>query len=283
MKKHTTVVLSLITVFLLSLTLLPAAQASDLAPFAGQSGSLRIAGGTAHIQVMKEVAREIITFNPDIRISIAGGGSGLGIRQVGEGLIDIGNAGRYSTDQEIQKYQLVIFQWAVDGVAAIVHPDNPVRNLTGKQLQDIFSGAIRNWKEVGGGDHAINLYSRDASSGTRQVFWKKGLHKEEISQRANIVVSNGAMKTAIGHDPHGIGYVSVGHIDKTVAPVALDGVAPTLDNVRTGKYKVARGLYSLTRGTPHGLAALFLDYLYSKSGEEIIAAKGFIPVPRENR
>jgi phosphate transport system substrate-binding protein len=86
------------------------------------------------------------------------------------------------------------------------------------------------------------------------------------------------MKTAVAQDPYAIGYVSVGHIDTSVAPVALDGVAPTLDNVKQGKYKVARGLYSNTKGDPGGLAKTFIDYLNSDEGRKIVAQKGFIPV-----
>jgi len=250
----------------------------DLAPFAGQKGSLRIAGGTAHISVMKEAARQISDFNPEIRISIAGGGSGLGIKQVGEGLVDIGNAGRKPTEEEIKKYNLQLFKWAVDGVGAVVNPQNIVQSLTGRQLQDIYSGKISNWKEVGGVDRQINLYSRDEASGTRKVFWKKALAKGDIAARANVVVSNGAMKTAVAGDPYAIGFISVGYMDRSVAPVALDGVKPTLDTVRSGEYKVARGLYSLTKGAPTGLAKIFLTFIMSPSGQQIVADKGFIPV-----
>ncbi|MCP3951460.1 MAG: phosphate ABC transporter substrate-binding protein, partial [Desulfobacterales bacterium] len=79
-------------------------------------------------------------------------------------------------------------------------------------------------------------------------------------------------------DPYAIGYVSVGHIDESVAPVALDGVVPTLENVKQGKYKVARGLYSNTKGDPQGLIQKFIDYLYSAEGQQLVAEKGFIPV-----
>ena len=86
------------------------------------------------------------------------------------------------------------------------------------------------------------------------------------------------MKTAVAQDPYAIGYVSVGHIDKSVAPVALDGVTPTLDNVKAGRYKVARGLFSNTKGEPRGLAKKFIDYLYSDQGRKLIVQNGFIPV-----
>ncbi len=266
----------MLSLFLFAFTL--PALASDTGAFVGQKGVLKIAGGTAHIPVMKEAAKIIMTENPDIRITIAGGGSGVGIKQVGEGLIDIGNAGRKATDKEIESYNLHMVKWAIDGVGVVVNPKNSVTALTTVQLQDVFSGKIVNWKDLGGEDREINLYDRDSASGTRSVFWKKALKKAEVSKKANVVVSNGAMKTAIAGDPYGIGYVSVGHIDETIVPVALDGVVPNLETVKNGTYGVARGLYSLTKGEPTGLAQLFLEYMLSPAGQQLVVANGFIPV-----
>jgi len=254
------------------------AIAGDLDAFTGQSGVLKIAGGTAHIPVMKEVAQKIMEANPDIKITIAGGGSGVGIKQVGEGIIDIGNSGRKATDEEVAAYGLVQHKWAIDGVGAVVNPKNPVTALSFAQLQDIFAGKISNWKEVGGEDKDINLYDRDAASGTREVFWKKALNQIDVSTKANVVVSNGAMKTAIAGDPYGIGYVSVGHIDDTVAALALDGVKADLENVKSGKFTVSRGLYSITKGEAQGLAKSFLDYMMSDSGQQVVKDKGFVSV-----
>lgn len=269
---------SIIAVFLFLFSVSGSFASDDLSSFAGEKGALRIAGGTAHIPVMKEAARQIINFNPKIQISIAGGGSGLGIKQAGEGLVDIGNAGRKPSDEEVSKFNLKLLKWAVDGVGVVVHPSNTIQNLTSDQLRNIFSGKVTNWKEVGGSDQRINLYTRDEASGTRKVFWKKALAKGDIAAKASVVVSNGAMKTAVAGDPFGIGYVSVGHMDRSVAPVALDGVSPTLEKVRNGEYKVARGLYSLTKGEATGMAKLFLDFITSPTGQQIIADKGFIPV-----
>ena len=254
------------------------AFAGNLDLFEGMKGTLRIAGGTAHIPVMKEAAKRIMTFNDDIQIIIAGGGSGVGIKQVGEGLVDIGNSGRKPTDKEINKYQLKMFKWAIDGVGVVVNPGNKVKALSKAQLVDIFSGKINNWKSIGGVDKAINVYTRDKASGTRAVFWKKALDKGEITAKANFVVSNGAMKSAISSDPYAIGYVSVGYIDESVAPVALGGVVPTLENVKQGKYQIARGLYSNTKGEPSGLTKKFIDFIFSPEGQKIASEKGFIPV-----
>jgi len=247
--------------------------------FKGAEGTLRIAGGTAHIPTMKVVAEEIRAVAPDLKIAIAGGGSGVGIKKVGEGLVDIGNAGRKASEAEIQKYGLVPHKWAIDGIAVVVNPANPVHDLNRTVVADIFAGRITNWKSVGGADKPIHLYTRDEASGTRKVFWKKLLHKSAISPKANFVNSNGAMKRAIAGDALGIGYMSAGFVDGSVTGVAIDGVAPTRENIQAGTYPYARGLYSITKGEPKGNAKAFIDYLMSDHVQhEIVPAKGFIPV-----
>jgi phosphate transport system substrate-binding protein len=219
-----------------------------------------------------------MTMNPEIQISIAGGGSGAGIKQAGEGLVDIGNSGRKPSDQEISQYGLRLFQWAIDGVSIIVNPGNKVGALTPEQVKDIYAGKITNWKEVGGIDKRINLYTRDDASGTREVFWKTALKEGQIAANANIIASQGAMKAAVSQDPFGIGYISAGFIDESVAAVAFDGVMPSRQTVKEGKYAIARGLYSSTKGEPTGLTRKFLDYLLTAEGQQIVAEQGFIPV-----
>jgi phosphate transport system substrate-binding protein len=274
--RHTMMLIGIMVLGLSGFTGLCAAGELDV--FAGEKDVLRISGGTAHIPVMKMAAQKIMTFNPGIQITIAGGGSGAGIKQVGEGLVDIGNSGRQATQGEVSKYGLKMYKWAIDGVAAVTHPDNPVKALSTEQLQGIFSGKIVSWKAVGGEDHPINVYTRDAASGTRSVFWKKALKKSDITAKANVVVSNGAMKTAVNKDPYSIGYVSVGFIDPGVAPLSLDGITPTMDTVKSGQYTVARGLFSNTKGEARGLAKKFIEYLLGPDGQALAAAKGFIPV-----
>jgi len=267
-----------VVVFSLLCLLVAPCFGQALDAFEGQKGTLKIAGGTAHIPVMKEAAKRIMIRHKAIVITVAGGGSGLGIKQVGEGLVDIGNSGRKPKPAEIERYGLKLFKWAIDGVAVVVNPANKINSLTKRQLKGIFSGKIDNWSNLGGVKHAITVYTRDEASGTRAVFWQKALDKGDISAKALFVQSNGAMKTAVANDPYGIGYVSVGHMDETVAPVALDGISPSLEAVKNGQYNVARGLYSNTKGEPTGLTRLFIDYLLSAEGQQIAANKGFIPV-----
>ena len=266
-----------IFLLLLPLALLYGAKATD--SFAGYEGTLRIAGGTAHIPIMKIVAKEIHEANPAIRIAIAGGGSGVGIKKVGEGLVDIGNAGRKPSREEIERYKLVPYKWAVDGIAVVVNPSNSVKSLSSKQIRKIFSAEISNWKELGGKDAKIDIYTRDRASGTRKVFWKKILKKGDISAKASFVNSNGAMKRAVANDPAAIGFMSAGFIDSSVCGVAIDGVRPDRDNILSGKYPYKRGIYSISKGEAKGLKKAFIDYLYSEHVQhDIVAKKGFIPV-----
>ena len=228
------------------------ARADALAPFAGLKGTVDIAGGTAHIPVMKEAAKRIMTANPELRITVAGGGSGVGVQQVGEGLVQIGNTGRALSAEEVAKYGLVSFPFAIDGVAVVVHPGNTVAGLTAQQVRDIYAGVVANWKDVGGADAPIHLYTRDEASGTREVFWEKLLKKGAIAPAANVVASNGAMKTAVAQDKDAIGYVSIGHIDATMRAPLLDGIAPTQENASSGAYPITRKLYMNTKGEPVG-------------------------------
>lgn len=268
-------------VLLLGIALIPinkATQAGEMDRFKGMSGTINIAGGTAHIPVLKDAVKRVMSFNPKIKITIAGGGSGVGIQKVGEGLVDIGNSGRKPKDTEIKKYGLKLFPWALDGVAVVLNKKNKLSSFRSRQVQDIYSGKITNWKDVEGNDATINLYTRDEASGTRAVFWKKMLKKGNVSSKANVVPSNGAMKVAVANDPNAIGYISIGHIDETVKAPIVDGVKPSQETVLNGEYKVVRKLYSNTKGEPKPLVKAFIDYIMGPEGEKIIKKHNFIPI-----
>jgi len=261
--------------FLPSLT-----QATDLNKFDGLSGTINISGGTAHIPVMKQAAKSIMKTNGDIRITIAGGGSGVGAQQVAKGLVDIGNTGRPLKPSEA-KHGLVSLPFAIDGVAAIINPANPIEALTSQQVIDIYSGKITNWNQLGGDNRTINIFTRDEASGTRAVFAKKLLNNVALAGYANVVPSNGAMKTAIARDPAAIGYSSVGYIDQTVKAPMLDNVHPSNEACASGQYPVVRKLYMNTKGAPQGLTRVFVDYIFSPQGAEYIRSSGYIPVSNQ--
>jgi phosphate transport system substrate-binding protein len=268
-------------VFLLIALLAPAqgsAAEASLQPFVGLEGAIAIAGGTAHIPVMNDAAKNIMTFNPKIRITVEGGGSGVGVQKVGEGLVDIGNTGRPLSEEEVAKYGLKSFPFALDGVAVVVHPSNPVSSLTAQQVRDIFAGKITGWKDIGGTDAAIHLFTRDEASGTREVFWEKLLKKRPVVESANVVPSNGAMKTAIAQDKDALGYVGIGHVDAGVKAVILDGVAPTQETSMNGSYPVVRKLFMNTKGEPSKLVKAFIDYILSGDGAALSKKHGYIPL-----
>lgn len=254
--------------------------AGELDAFKGKKGKIDIAGGTAHIPVMKGAARQIMEANPAIRITVAGGGSGVGVQKVGEGLVEIGNTGRPLKEKEIAQYGLVSFPFAIDGVAAAVNPKNPVHALDQEQLIDIFAGKVKNWKEVGGDDAPITIYVREDGSGTRETFEERGLNKGKSAASANVINSNGSMKTAIAQDPNAIGYVGIGHLDESVRGLAIGGKEPTQENAANGQYPITRLLYMNTKGQPKGLVEDFVEYIYSPAGAELIKAAGYIPRPK---
>ncbi|GHV08226.1 phosphate ABC transporter substrate-binding protein [Campylobacterota bacterium] len=251
--------------------------AGDLDTFKGLKGDIDIAGGTAHIPVMKEAAKRIMNANRSVRITVAGGGSGVGVQKVGEGLVQIGNTGRALKDGEIEKYALVTYPFAIDGVAAAVNPKNPVSALTKVQLAAIFKGEITNWKTVGGKDAAITLYIREDGSGTRETFEERAVAKAAPSAKSNVVSSNGAMKTAISLDQNAIGYVGIGHLDSSVKGLVLDGETPSQANAADGSYTVTRLLYMNSKKEISPLTKAFIDYIYSDEGKAIVSDSGYIP------
>ncbi|NLL36534.1 MAG: phosphate ABC transporter substrate-binding protein [Fretibacterium sp.] len=258
-----------------------AAFASPLDAFKDLKGTLDIAGGTAHIPVMKQAAQNIMEAWPEIRITVAGGGSGVGVKQVGEGLVGIGNTGRPLKENEVADYGLKTFPFAIDGVAVVVNPANSLKELTSAQVADIYSGKITDWKELGQEAGAINVYGREDGSGTREPFTDKVLGKVELAPSINVVNSNGAMKTAVAQDKRAIGYVGIGHLEPSLSAVTIDGMSPSQENAADGSYKVVRNLFMNTKGEPEGLVAAFIDYIYSPDGAEIIKASGYIPLPRK--
>jgi phosphate transport system substrate-binding protein len=272
----------LILMLVLTLGIAPGAWAQDsqLQRFQSLEGTIDIAGGTAHIPVMKDAAEAIMKANPKIRITVAGGGSGVGVQKVGEGLVNIGNTGRALTPAEIDKYGLKTFPFALDGVAVAVNPKNTISALTSHQVRDIFAGKIKNWQEVGGPNAPIHLFTRDEASGTRETFWEKLLKKGPIDSKANIVASNGAMKMALGQDPQAIGYLGIGFVDAKVKGIKLDGVEPTQENAKNGSYLVTRLLYMNTKGEPAPLVKAFIDYIRGPEGANIIQKHGFIPTSK---
>jgi len=204
-----------------------------------------------------------------VKVTVQGGGSGTGIKMVGEGTVDIGNASRKIKDKEKDLYRdLVGTIIAYDGIAIVVHPSNPVENLTKQQLQDIYAGKITNWKEIGGEDREIVVVTRAEGSGT------KG--KVEETSSALQKPSNGAVKATVAGNESAIGYIGLGYVDDTVKPVKINNILPSSETVKNGTYPISRALYMYTKGEPSGVTKEFIDFVLSKEGQNIVEEIGYI-------
>jgi len=243
------------------------------------SGTITVAGSTTVQPLAELLADEFMSENPDVQVTIGGGGTSVGITSVNNGTVDIGSASR---DLKSDEPQLVKHLLAKDGIAIIVKPGNPVSGLTKAQVRDIFGGVIKNWKDVGGPDHAINVVVRESGSGTRTAFEEMVMAKPEpavaIASTALEQNSNGGVKQVVGGDSYAIGFISFGYIDNTVKALSIDGVEATVENAKNETYPIVRPLYFLTKEEPTGLVKDFIDFCLSDAGQAIVADEGYISI-----
>jgi phosphate transport system substrate-binding protein len=240
------------------------------------SGQIQIAGSTT-VQPLAEVLGEaFMDYNADLMIEVQGGGSSVGVTSAGEGTVDIGEASRNIKDSEFETFpELQVFTIAYDGIAIVTNPDLELETLSIEQVQGIFSGEITNFADVGGPDAEIVVISREEGSGTRAAFEELVMEANDseavISENALLQQSNGQVRTTVSTTPDSIGFLSFGFLDESINAVPIDGVAPTVDNVKAGEYSIFRPLNMLTNGAPNELAQAFLDYILSPMGQEIVA------------
>jgi phosphate transport system substrate-binding protein len=241
----------------------------------GSLGTITENGSTTVQPLAEKLAGAFKAKNPDVNVVIQGGGSAVGIKSVNNGTVDIGAASRELTadDPPLVKHLL-----ARDGIAIIVHPSNPVTNLTKEQVRDIFSGNITNWSQVGGQNKSIDVVAREEGSGTRTAFQDLVMGKALIKSDATLQNSNGFLKTSVSLDPQAIGFLSMGYVDSSVKALAINGVAATEENAKNGTYPVVRPLYFLTKQQPTGLVKDFIDFCTGTEGQKIVAEEGYITV-----
>jgi len=242
---------------------------------------LQIAGSTTVLPIAEECARVYMEAHPGSQIYVSGGGSSHGVKSVADGTVDIGDASRDMKDSERESYpSLVTHGIAKDGVAIVAHPSNPVGDLTMEQLQGIYSGNITNWQDVGGADAEIMVVSREEGSGTRDCFESSVLKpiKTEVTDYAIIQDSNGKVRTTIAGNEQGIGFLSLGYVNSDIKAVNLNGIAATVENIRSGEYAISRTLLMITDGEPDADEQVFLDFVLSSEGQGIVSEVHFIPV-----
>jgi len=242
-----------------------------------------VKGSTTVLPVAQATAEAYMAGHPGINISISGGGSGNGIKALVDKSTDIATSSRFIKDKEIKlAVEKGIFpvphRVAIDAIVPIVHPKNPVNNLTIEQLSLIYQGKIKNWKEVGGDNLQIVVVSRDTSSGTYEVWEEKVLHGARVTPRAQLQASNGAIVQTVSRNKYAIGYIGFGYVNKNVKTLKVDGIDASVENALSGTYSVARPLFMFTNGWPTGVTADFINFIVSKKGQEIVTKEGFIPL-----
>ena len=247
------------------------------------SGDLFISGSSTVFPIADLAAEDFQNINPDVNIQVEGPGSGTGVAKASEGTADIGMASRNIKASELLNAPtLITYGVAKDSVSIVINPDNPLADsldLNVEQVNQIFTGKITNWSELGGPVHKINVYSREEGSGTRATFMEfAGIEEGDFVADASIQQGNSAMRAAVVGDPYGIVYISLGYVDETVAPAKIDGVEGTVENVLAGTYPFQRILWMFTNGVPSELEQAYLNYVMSPAGQSIVEEEGFIPI-----
>jgi phosphate transport system substrate-binding protein len=279
--------------FVASAALLTLAAGAPAEP--QKAKSIQIKGSDTMVNLGQAWAEAFSKRSPGVNIAVTGGGSGTGITALTNGTCDIAESSRVMEDKELKLaaskgIKPVEEKVALDGIAIVVHPRNPVKNLTMDQLREIFLGNITNWKVVGGANKTIVLLSREFNSGTH-IFLKEHVLRrgnakgpEEFSPSALMMPSSQAIADEVAGNENAIGYYGMGYISpkqKTIA-VAKDAkapfVEPSIDNVKSNLYPISRPLFLYTNGTPQGVVKDFIDFVYSKDGQEIVKKLDFVPV-----
>lgn len=241
--------------------------------FAPEAGII-VAGSTSVQPFAEILAEEYMILHPDVSIDIQGGGSSAGIMSAQSGTADIGMSSRDLKDDEAGLWSVEI---ARDGLAVIVHPSNPIQNLTLGQIRDIYTATINDWSKLGGRNSKIHVITREEGSGTRGAFESLVMDKQWITPKAIVQDSNGAVRQLVADDPNAIGFISLGLVDDTVKALQLEGVAATTENVINGRYGLSRPFLFITLEQPSGETKQFIDFTLSAEGQKILAAEGLIP------
>lgn len=250
----------------------------------GVSGKVTASGSTTVQPIAQAAAEQFMKQNSGATVTVQGGGSSVGITQVTEGSVNIGNSSRDLKPEE-QGKGLVDHKIAYDVIVMIVNPNVTVANLTKDQAKGIFLGTIKNWNQVGGANAPIVVGIRDSASGTREMFDEKILGKSSSNpvtpvagaQESN---SNGVMVQKVGSTPNMIGYTSYGYLKSSVKPLQLDSVTGNLTNALNNTYPLGRYLHMFTKGEAMGATKTFIDFVLSTDFQNNTVAKDYITIAK---
>lgn len=244
-------------------------------PAKPQTTEITIAGSTSVQPISEVLAQAFMAKNPNIKVNVQGGGSGVGIKAAQDGTANVGSSSRELKPEE---KGLVVTEICKDGIAVVVNPKNAVNNLTIDQIKKIYKGEITNWKQVSGSDQAINLVTREAGSGTRGAFEELVMGTDKISDKAITQNSTGAVRTTVAGDPNAIGFVSLASVNETVKAVTVEGVKASVETVKDNSYKIQRPFLYLTKEAPAGAVKTYFDFVMSAEGQSIMQKEGLVLV-----
>lgn len=243
------------------------------------AGSITAVGSSALQPLVEAAAQQFSSENPGATINVQGGGSGTGLSKISEGAVDIGNSDIFAEEKEgIPTEKLVDHKVAVVGMGPVVHPDVGVEGLTKEQLIDIFTGKVKNWKEVGGADQKIVVINRAKGSGTRTTFEQFGLDGA-VPIEAQEQDSSGTVRKIVSETPGAISYLAFSYFDDSIVALAIDGKEPNQVNVETNDWKIWAYQHMYTNGEPKGLTKAFIDYILSDEVQtSLVTELDYLPV-----
>jgi len=236
---------------------------------------ITVAGSTSVEPFAGLLAEEYMLHHPPSHIYVQGGGSTAGIEAVRSHAAHIGMSSRSLMGTEKSLHAVII---AKDAIAIIVHPKNRLEGLSLVRVREVFSGKIRNWKELGGHDHPIILVTREEGSGTREAFQKLVMGEEEISLEALVQDSNGAIRQVVAGDPHAVGYISLGLVNEKVKALKISGAEPSVKSIESGRYHLVRPFLFVFNSEPTGEAKAFLDFVMSPEAQRLLSKEGLVSI-----
>lgn len=278
MKKRTSKLVSLVIAAAAVATLLAGCSQGTAAPQAKISGTVATDGSTSMEKVIGALGEAFESQNNGVTFTYNPTGSGSGIQAVQESRCDIGLSSRALKDEE-KSSGLTETILALDGIAVIVNPENPVSDLDVETIAKLYTGEIANWKDVGGNDAPVVLIGREAGSGTRDGFESITDTKEACQYRQELT-STGDVITAVSQNPDAIGYASLASVKDTVRALTVGGVAPSEDTVKDGSYVIQRPFVLVTKTDAKlsDAAQAFFDFVTSSDASDLIAKAGAVAV-----
>ncbi|MDD4690120.1 MAG: phosphate ABC transporter substrate-binding protein [Eubacteriales bacterium] len=243
------------------------------------SGTVATDGSTSMEKVIGYLSEAYMEENNNIKVTYNPTGSGSGIQAVSDGRCDIGLSSRDLKDEEKANLEGTVV--AIDGIAIIVNPKNPIKDLTIEQIASLYKGEVTNWSEVGGGDSPVVLIGREAASGTRDGF-ESITGTEDLCKYSQELTATGDVIQTVASNPNAIGYASLASVKDTVKALDVEGVTPTTETIQNGKYKVQRGFLFVTKKNAKlsETAQAFYDFATSSAADDLILRAGAIPVAR---